>query len=180
MFDKNNWQKILIVAGMAFCASSLYPCNAQAQSFTKKENILIAQNLGGIVREIPLTEIPTLAMSAAKTVTAADFTLGRIEIQADGSLRYTLRGKNQQGFSVEVQVTPLGTIIQVDEQIDPSGVPEIAMKAFKKWAPNDQLISTWRSTRLGEIFYQFVIEDFWLEIAPDPDKITIYRKKIKY
>jgi hypothetical protein len=140
---------------------------------------LIAQNLGGIVRKIPLEEVAPPAMSSAKTVTNAEFKQARIELKSDGSLIYILRGQNQQGFEVEVQVTPSGTINQVDEQIETSGVPEVAVKAFKRWAPNDQLISTWRSTRLGEFFYQFVIQDFWLEIAADGNKVVIYRKKIK-
>lgn len=180
MFYTKNWPSLLIITGMAVSASFIYPCNVQAQSLIEKGNILIAQNLGGIVRKIPLEEIPLPAMSSAKTATNADFKQARIELKSDGSLIYILRGKNQQGFEVEVQVTPSGTIVQVDEQIDPSGVPEIAVKAFKRWAPNDQLINTWRSTRLGEMFYQFVIQDFWLEIAPDGNKVIIYRKKIRY
>jgi hypothetical protein len=180
MFYTPNWQSLLIITGMAVSASFIYPCNVQAQSLIEKENILIAQNLGGIVRKIPLEEVALPAMSSAKTATNADFNQARIELKSDGSLIYILRGKNQQGFQVEVQVTPSGTIIQVDEQIDPSGVPEIATKGFKRWAPNDQLISTWRSTRLGEMFYQFVIQDFWLEIAPDGNKVIIYRKKVRY
>jgi hypothetical protein len=178
MFYTNNLCRILIVTGIAVFTSSIYPCNAQAQSLTEKQNILLAQNLGGIVRKISLEEVPTPAMSAAKTVTNAEFNQARIEMKSDGSLIYILRGKNQQGFEVEAQVTPNGTITQVDEQIDASGVPEIAVKSFKRWAPNDQLVSIWRSTRLGEFYYQFVIQDFWLEVAPDGNKVMIYRKKV--
>jgi len=177
-FHTKTWQSILIITGMAVLASFIYPCNVQAQSKIEKENILIAQNLGGIVRKIPLEEVALPAMSSAKTATNAEFNQARIELKSDGSLIYILRGKNQQGFQVEVQVTPIGTVLQVDEQIDPSGVPEIAVKAFKRWAPNDQLINTWRSTRLGELFYQFVIQDFWLDIAPDGSKVIIHRKKV--
>ncbi len=158
--------------------SSVYLGDAQAQSLANSRSVLIAQNLGGIVRKIPLEEVALPAMSSAKTATNAVFNQARIELKSDGSLIYILRGQNQQGFEVEVQVTPSGTLIQVDEQIESSGVPEIAVKAFQKWAPNDPLISTWRSTRLGEFFYQFVIRDFWLEIAADGNKIVIYRKKI--
>ncbi len=177
-FYTNTWRKILTTAGIAMLASSVYLGDAQAQSFTNSGSLLIAQNLGGIVRKIPLEEVALPAMSSAKTATNAAFSQARIELKSDGSLIYILRGKNQQGFEVEVQVTPSGTLIQVDEQIELSGVPEIAVKAFKKWAPNDPLISTWRSTRLGEFFYQFVIRDFWLEIAADGNKVVIYRKKI--
>lgn len=178
IFDINIWQRILIVIGMAISTSSIYPCNVQAQSLPEKGNILIAQNLGGIVRKIPLEEVPLTTMSAAKTVTNAQFNQARIELKSDGSLIYIMRGKNQQGFQVEAQVTPSGTIIQVDEQIDSSAVPEIAVKALKRWAPNDQIISIWRSTRLGELYYQFVIQDFWLEVATDGNKVMIYRKKV--
>jgi len=168
----------LTATGIAMLASSVYLGEAQAQFFNKSESLLVAQNLGGIVRKIPLEEVALPAMSSAKTATNAAFNQARIELKSDGSSIYILRGKNQQGFEVEVQVTSTGTIIQVDEQIEPSGVPEIAVKAFKRWAPNDPLISTWRSTRLGEFYYQFVIRDFWLEVAPDGNKVMIYRKKI--
>ncbi|MFB2919545.1 MULTISPECIES: hypothetical protein [Aerosakkonema] len=178
IFYSHTWQSILIITGMVVSASSIYPCHVRAQSKIETENILITQNLGGIVRKIPLEEVVPTAMSAAKTATNAEFNQARIELKSDGSLIYILRGKNQQGFEVEAQITPTGTIVQVDEQIDISAVPEIAVKAFKRWAPNDQLLSTWRSTRLGEFFYQFVIQDFWLEISPDASKVVIYRKKI--
>ncbi|MBE9200876.1 MULTISPECIES: hypothetical protein [unclassified Nodularia (in: cyanobacteria)] len=178
LFSTTNLQKILTITGIAMLTSSVYLGDAQAQSLANSRSVLIAQNLGGIVRKIPLEEVALPAMSSAKTATNAVFNQARIELKSDGSLIYILRGQNQQGFEVEVQVTPSGTLIQVDEQIESSGVPEIAVKAFQKWAPNDPLISTWRSTRLGEFFYQFVIRDFWLEIAADGNKIVIYRKKI--
>lgn len=175
-----NWKKVLLITGIAVCTSSIFPVNVQAQSLKIPNKILISQNLGGIIRKVPLTEIPMSAMSAAKTVTNAQFNQARIELQSSGDLIYVLRGKNQQGFEVEVQVTPNGKIVQVDEQIDPSSVPEIAVKAFKRWAPNDQLLSIWRSTRLGEFYYQFVIEDFWLEVSTDAEKVIIYdRTKFK-
>lgn len=178
IFYTTTWRRFLTITGIALLTSSVYLGDAQAQSFTDSRRLLIAQNLGGIVRKIPLEEVALPAMSSAKTATNAAFNQARIELKSDGSLIYILRGKNQQGFEVEVQVTPSGTLIQVDEQIELSGVPEIAVKSFKKWAPNDPLISTWRSTRLGEFFYQFVIRDFWLEIAADGNKVVIYRKKI--
>ncbi|MGB8687608.1 MAG: hypothetical protein WCD53_09765 [Microcoleus sp.] len=178
IFYTNTWRKILTITGIAVLTSSVYLGDALAQSFTDSGSLLISQNLGGIVRKIPLEEVALPAMSSAKTATNAAFNQARIELKSDGSLIYILRGKNQQGFEVEVQVTPSGTLIQVDEQIELSGVPEVAVKSFKKWAPNDPLISTWRSTRLGEFFYQFVIRDFWLEIAADGNKVVIYRKKI--
>ncbi|NJK65227.1 MAG: hypothetical protein HC849_26610 [Oscillatoriales cyanobacterium RU_3_3] len=177
-FCKTNSRAFLTATGIAMLASSVCLGDARAQSFTNSGSVLIAQNLGGIVRKIPLEEVALPAMSSAKTATNAAFNQARIELKSDGSLIYILRGKNQQGFEVEVQVTSSGTIIQVDEQIEASGVPEIAVRAFKRWAPNDQLISTWRSTRLGEFYYQFVIRDFWLEIAADGNKVMIYRKKV--
>ncbi len=178
MFNISNKWKILLFTGMIVATSSIYPCNVKAESLSDEGNILISQNLGGIVRKITLEEVPMTAMSAAKTVTNAEFNQARIELKSDGSLIYIMRGKNQQGYQVEAQVTPNGTVTQVDEQVDSSAVPEIAVKAFKRWAPNDQTISIWRSTRLGELYYQFVIQDFWLEVAPDGNKVMIYRKKV--
>ncbi len=177
-FCTTTSRAFLTATGIAMLASSVYLGDARAQSVPNSGSLLIAQNLGGIVRKIPLEEVALPAMSSAKTATNAAFNQARIELKSDGSSIYILRGKNQQGFEVEVQVTPGGTIIQVDEQIELNGVPEIAVKAFKRWAPNDPLISTWRSTRLGEFYYQFVIRDFWLEVAVDGNKVMIYRKKI--
>lgn len=169
--------KLLLITGIAICASSVSPSIAQARSLTQTDRLLISQNLGGIVREISLEEIPMTVMSSAQTSTAAEFTSVLAQLQSDGSLVYILRGENQQGFEVEVQVLPSGTIIQVDEQIDSSAVPETAFQAFQTWAPNAQVISTWRSTRLGELVYQFVIPDFWVEVTDDTEKVTIYRRR---
>jgi len=179
IFSTNTWKKILLITGIAVSTSSIYPCNVQAQSLPES-NKLIAQKLGGIVRKISLQEVPPTTMSAAKTATNAEFGEGRIELKSDGSLIYALRGKNQQGFKVEVQATASGTIVQVDEEIDSSAVPDSVVKIFKRWVPNDKLISTWKSTRFGEFYYQFVTEDVWLEIPTDGNKIVIYRKQVQY
>lgn len=175
-FRSPYWCKLLIVAGMTVCAFSVSPRIAEARSLTQTDRLLISQNLGGIIREISMEEIPVPVMTSAQTATAADFTSARTELKSDGSLVYFIRGKNQQGFEVEVQALPNATIIQVDEQIDPSAVPETVFKAFQTWVPNAQPISTWRSTRLGELVYQFVIPDFWLEVTDDTKKVTIYRR----
>ncbi|KMW70499.1 hypothetical protein WN50_34790 [Limnoraphis robusta CS-951] len=73
-------------------------------------------------------------------------------------------------------MTSTGNILQLDEQIDSSAVPEPVIKALEKWIEDAPVISTWRSTRLGEFVYQFVIEDFWLEVTEDASKVTIYRR----
>ncbi len=171
---KKTWQKILIITGIALSTNGIYTYNAQAKSIT--DNLVIAQNLGGIIRQISLEEIPISAMSAAKTVSGAQFQSARAEVKSDGSLIYYIRGKNQQGFEVEVQSNSVGNILQVDEQIEPSAVPDNIVKILKKWAADAKVISTWRSTRLGAFYYQFVIQDYWLEIASDGNKINIYRR----
>lgn len=176
MFHTKTWQSILIITGMAISAASIYPCNVQAQSKIERENLIIAQNLAGIERQIPLEEVPLPAMASAKTVSGATFNLARTELKSDGSLFYKIRGKNQQGFEVEVQVTADGNILQIDEQIDPSAVPETVSKALKVWVPNAPIASTWRSVRLGELYYQFVIPEFWLEVTPDASKVIINRR----
>lgn len=174
MLSKKTLPKILIITGIALAANGIYTYNAQAKSVTDK--LLIAQNLGGIIRQIALEEIPIPAMSAAKTVSGAQFNSARAEVKSDGSLIYYIRGKNQQGFEVEVQSNSVGNILQVDEQIDPSAVPDNIVKILKKWVSDTKIISTWRSTRLGSLYYQFVIQDYWLEIATDGNKIIIYRR----
>ncbi|MEA5541576.1 hypothetical protein VB834_21340 [Limnoraphis robusta Tam1] len=176
MFNLKNLLKILAITGMVGFASIIDPREVLSQVLIEKDHLLIAQNLAGIEREIPLEEVPISVMTSAETVSGAQFNLARTELRADGSLIYKIRGENQQGFEVEVQVTSTGNIIQLDEQIDSSAVPEPVIKALEKWIEDAPVISTWRSTRLGEFVYQFVIEDFWLEVTEDASKVTIYRR----
>ncbi|MDJ0736553.1 MAG: hypothetical protein QNJ47_21230 [Nostocaceae cyanobacterium] len=172
-----NLQRIFIATGMVITASLVDFCDAKALSIPEKESFLIAQTLGGIERKISLEEIPLPVMSSVKAATGAEPTTAGVELKSDGSLVYELAGKNQQGFEFEVEVTPSGKIIEVDEQIDRSAIPENVTRALRKWLPDAQIISSWRSTRLGEFVYEFVLEDFWLEISADGRKVIINQRE---
>ena len=172
LFFTASWHKILTATGMAIALSAIYLSDAFAQPLPKKE-ILIAQTFGGIERKISLEEVPLPAMSSVKTVTGAEPTNAKIEMQSDGSLVYEIGGQNQQGFKFVVDVSSNGKIVEVDEEIDRSAVPEAVLKAIKRWAPNAQIVSTWRSTRLGEFVYEINMNNgFWFEIYINKDDVT--------
>jgi len=172
-----TWRRILTTTGMAVLASLICLDNTKAESLPKRENFLIAQTFGGVERKIPLSEVPLTVIASVKTITGAEPKNAQVEIQSDGSLVYEIGGQNQQGFKFLVDISSNGKIIEVDEEIDRSGVPANVLKAVKQWVPNAQIVSTWRSTRLGEIVYEIVMDNqLWLEIYTNEQqvrKITI-------
>ncbi len=162
---------------MAIALSSINLSNAFAQSLPRKE-ILIAQTFGGIQRKISLEEVPLPVMASVMTITGAKPTGAGVEMKSDGSIVYELTGQNQQGFKFSADATPSGQIIEVDEEIDRTAVPEDVIQAMKQWAPNAKIVSTWRSTRLGEFVYEIVMDDgLWFEIPADTNQVTIHKLK---
>lgn len=139
-------------------------------------NNINAQSLGEIERKIELSEVPATVLSSATAASGAIPTSAQVQINPDGSLVYELGGQNQQGFDFEIEIKPSGEIIEVDEQVESSAVPEEVMKAFKFWLPNAQVVSTWRSTRYEsfDYYYEIVIDnDFWVEIPADGKTLKI-------
>ncbi|MGD1911461.1 MAG: hypothetical protein ACFB2X_11540 [Rivularia sp. (in: cyanobacteria)] len=172
IFLTTTWHKALTVTGMAILASSIYLNDAKAQSLPKKE-ILIAQTFGGIERKVALSEVPLPVMASVRTVTGGEPTGAGVETKSDGSIVYELSGQNQQGFKFIVDATPSGKIVEIDEEIDRSAVPANVIKALQRWTPDAQIVSTWRSTRLGEFVYEIVLNNgFWVEIYIDDTKVT--------
>jgi len=168
-------KRLLTTLGIAIVSCSFYLCEAKAQSVADTENLLIAQTLGGIERDIALSEVPSPALSSATAVAGAVPNEANVELQPDGSLVYELAGLNQQGFPFVVDVTSEGQIIEVDEEVESSAVPEAVYKALNRWAPGAQIESTWRSTRLGEFVYEIVTDEFWFEIKADGRTLTIHQ-----
>jgi hypothetical protein len=168
-------KRLLTTIGIAIFSCSFYLSDAKAQSVSDTESLLIAQTLGGIERDVSLSEVPNPAMASATAVAGAVPTKANVEMQPDGSLVYELGGQNQQGFQFIVDVTPEGKIIEVDEEVDRSAVPEPVYKALNRWAPGSPIESTWRSTRLGEFVYEIVLEEFWFEIKADGRTLTIHQ-----
>ncbi|MGK7894435.1 MAG: hypothetical protein AB4372_12620 [Xenococcus sp. (in: cyanobacteria)] len=151
--------------------------DVKAQSLSNTNgDVLIAQKLGTIQRTIELSEIPTTVLSAAVAASGAEPTRAGVQINPDGTTVYELGGQNQQGFDFEIEINPNGEIIEIDEQIEASAVPEEVMKALKYWLPDAQIVSTWRSTRYTsfDYYYEIVIgEDFWVEIPADGKTLKI-------
>ena len=176
IFLANIGQKILTTSAMALMAVPIALTNTQAQSLAESDRILIAQKLGKIQKKIELSEVPPTVLSAATAASGSSPTYAQVEINTDGSLVYELGGQNQQGFDFEIDIRPNGQIVEIDEQVEASAVPEAAMKAFNYWFPDVQVTSIWRSTRYTtfDYYYEIVIgEEFWVEIPADGKTLKI-------
>lgn len=174
--NTNSRRKILTITAIATIALPFSISNAQAKSWRGLDNILIAQKLGEIEKKIELSEVPATVLSSATAASGAKPTAAQVQINPDGSLVYELGGQNQQGFDFEIEINPNGKIIEIDEQVEASAVPEEVMKAFKYWLPNAEVVSTWRSTRYEsfDYYYEIVIDnDFWVEISADGKTLKI-------
>ncbi|WP_088240395.1 hypothetical protein [Calothrix rhizosoleniae] len=173
IFFTKKCHRIFTTTGMAILASSIYLSDAKAQSLPPRESFLIAQTFGGIEGKVPLSEVPSPVIASVKLVTGAEPKEAQVEMQSDGSILYEIGGQNQQGFKFLVDVTPNGKVIEVDEEVERSSVPEIVIKAIKQWAPNAKIANTWRSTRLGEFVYEIVMDNgFLFEVYIDDKKVT--------
>lgn len=178
IFDTNTSirRKILTTTAIAAIALPISISNVKAQSWKDTDGILIAQKLGEIERKIELSEVPATVLSATTTASGSDATSAQVQINPDGSLVYELQGQNQQGFDFEIEIKPNGEIIEIDEQVEASAVPEEVMKAFKYWLPNAEIVRTWRSTRYESFDYYYEIDidnDFWVEIPADGKTLKI-------
>ncbi len=169
-------QKIFKTIGIATFVASFSLYEATAQSYPDSDSLLIAQKLGTIESKIDVSEVPNIVLSSAIAASGSKPTSAQIQINPDGSTVYELLGQNQQGFDFEIEINPNGQIIEIDEQIEPSAVPQEVMKVLKYWLPDAQIVSTWRSTRYKsfDYFYEIVINnDFWVEIPADGKTLKI-------
>ena len=176
IFSTKIRQKIFTTTAIVAMTFPIALSDAKAQSSIDTDGILIAQKLGTIERKIELSEVPTTVLSTAIAASGAEPTRAGVQINPDGSTVYELAGQNQQGFDFEIEIKPNGEIIEIDEQVDASAVPEEVMKAFNYWLPDAQIVSTWRSTRYTsfDYYYEIVIgDDFWVEIPADGKTVKI-------
>ena len=175
-FPINLGQKILATTTIALIAFPHALANAQAQSSIDTDGILVAQKLGTIEKKIELSEVPATVLSTAIAATGGQPAWAQVQINPNGSTVYELGGQNQQGFDFEIEINPNGEIIEIDEQVEASAVPEEVMKAFNYWLSDAQIVSTWRSTRYTsfDYYYEIVIgDDFWVEIPADGTTVKI-------
>ena len=142
---KNIEQKILKTIGLAVVASSSLVLGVNAQS------------LGEIEREIAISEVPLTVLSTVRAASGGEPSDAKVQVNPDGTTVYELGGQNQQGFNFEIEITPDGRVIEIDEQIERSAVPEKVMKALKFWLPQAEIVSTWRSTRYTSFDYHYEI-----------------------
>lgn len=168
---------ILATTGITIVSANIFFLNVEAQSLPLANNsVLVAQKLGKIEKKIDLSDIPITVLSSARAVSGGEPTKAQVQVNPDGSLVYELGGQNQQGFDFEIDINSDGEIIEIDEQVEASAVPEKVMKAFKYWLPNAKVASIWRSTRYETFnyYYELVIDDgFWIEIPADGSTVKI-------
>ena len=137
-----------------------------------------AQQSGVIQREIPIVDVPLPALAAARTASGSEITYAKAEIRVDGPLIYELGGQNQQGYEFEIDVTAIGEVVEIEEEVDSSAVPSPVMRSIERWIPGFQSTSFWRSTRPNAVFYEVVglsadSLDLHLEISPDARSFII-------
>lgn len=167
-------KQVFTTTGLVIFASCALNINTRTLADTN--GILIAQKLGRIEKKIKISEVPITVITAARAASGGEPNKAQIQINPDGTTVYEIGGQNQQGFDFEMEITPNGEIIEIDEQIESSAVPEKVMKAFKFWLPQAKVISTWRSTRYKsfDYYYEIVMDnDFWVEIPADAKTIQI-------
>ena len=81
---------------------------AIAQSHEATENRIIGEHSE---RDIPLDQVPQAAMKAARAQLASISKAEQVTRKADGSTLYEIKGKNSDGKTIELFVTPEGQVL---------------------------------------------------------------------
>lgn len=88
---------LTVVAGVAI-----------AQNHEANENRIIGKHSE---RDIPLAQVPEAAMNAARAQLASISKAEQVTRKADGSTLYEIKGKNSDGKTIELFVTPEGQVL---------------------------------------------------------------------
>lgn len=89
---------VLAIAGVAITA----------QNREENENRIIGEHSE---RDIPLDQVPQAAMKAARGQLASVSKAEQVTRKADGSTLYEIKGKNNDGRTFELFVTPEGQVL---------------------------------------------------------------------
>ena len=81
---------------------------AIAQNHEANENRIIGKHSE---RDIPLAQVPEAAMNAARAQLASISKAEQVTRKADGSTLYEIKGKNSDGKTIELFVTPEGQVL---------------------------------------------------------------------
>ena len=93
---------LTVVAGVGAAALAI------AQNHEANENRIIGKHSE---RDIPLAQVPEAAMNAARAQLASISKAEQVTRKADGSTLYEIKGKNSDGKTIELFVTPEGQVL---------------------------------------------------------------------
>ena len=98
---------LTVVAGVGAAALAIAGV-AIAQNHEANENRIIGKHSE---RDIPLAQVPEAAMNAARAQLASISKAEQVTRKADGSTLYEIKGKNSDGKTIELFVTPEGRVL---------------------------------------------------------------------
>ena len=98
---------LTVVAGVGAAALAIAGV-AIAQNHEANENRIIGKHSE---RDIPLAQVPEAAMNAARAQLASISKAEQVTRKADGSTLYEIKGKNSDGKTIELFVTPEGQVL---------------------------------------------------------------------
>ncbi len=98
---------LTVVAGVGAAALAIAGV-AIAQNHEENENRIIGEHNE---RDISLDQVPQAAMNAARAQLASVSKAEQVTRKADGSTLYEIKGKNNDGRTVELFVTPEGQVL---------------------------------------------------------------------
>ncbi|AMU92935.1 hypothetical protein ATM17_40370 (plasmid) [Sphingopyxis macrogoltabida] len=98
---------LTVVVGVGAAALAIAGV-AMAQNHEENENRIIGEHSE---RDIPLGQVPQAAMNAARAQLASISKAEQVTRKADGSTLYEIKGKNNDGKTVELFVTPEGQVL---------------------------------------------------------------------
>ncbi len=99
------------VAGVGAAALAIAGVAIAAQNREENENRIIGEHSE---RDIPLDQVPQAAMNAARGQLASVSKAEQVTRKADGSTVYEIKGKNNDGETIELFVTPEGQVLGSD------------------------------------------------------------------
>jgi uncharacterized membrane protein YkoI len=126
---------------------------------------------------VPLDRVPAAAKAAAdKAVPGVRWKKAEKE-QEDGKTIYELKGRDPKGKKIEVEVSPDGKQVSVEEKISLDAVPTAVKQAADKAVPGAKWKWAEQENEGGKTFYELKGRDpkgkkVKLEISADGKQVT--------
>lgn len=148
---------------LAIAAMSTFVLSNAAVSFAQEEI------------SITLDDVPPIALVAAqRAVIGVEFTEAGVDVDEFGEGVYEISG---EGF--EVDVTPLGKVVEIEEEISKDEVPSDVLHALERRVPGLNITLIEKALRISlEVWYEFEGQDdegnvIDVEISEDGGQVVI-------